>query len=443
MIESKQPWSRMLSSILDQGSYLILSDFERQQQVLTLARSLIFEGVEKLNGPASRQELEQQGLSLLHNVLAAEQIGPLRDLVMPTLRPALLEMVCSIGRLLGIDDEFFVDDYTILRINFPYLVAKEASRSAENPGIGRVDESTRKQSVASKVVDPNYNPKAYHNNEPPAAWAHGAHRDTWTGHSRLGVNLWWAVDNVPEEASMVFYPGTLNADFEPDRRSLYLAEGYPLPKPVKMSLRKGEMLVFNPEVLHATHLNTTSVTRLAISARINPVRPRFSTSCFYAREFWHSSTNIEAGHFDRVLRFERNENLEPAIDRSVVPPKFPQLIELEADSHDNEWKRVCESVKIAEGGKLRVRFGNENVLLIRTSAKLHASQANCPHLGVALADGFHDEKQLFCPAHGLAFNLQSGLSSCTALRLRMYEVEERQGDIWMRATNRASVHVAA
>ncbi len=433
----------MLKSILEQGSYMILADFERQQHVLDLARRLIADAVESLNGPTARLELQRQGLSMLHHAITPEQIGPLRDRVMPVLRPALLDMVCRIGRLLGIEGEFFVDDYTILRINFPYMVAREATRVAENPGIGRVDNSTRQQSDARKVVDPDYNPKAYHNNEPPAAWAHGAHRDTWTGHSRLGVNLWWAVDDVPEEASMVFYPGTLHGAYEPDKRSLYLAEGYPLPKPSKMSLRRGEMLVFNPEVLHATHLNTTAITRLALSARINPLRPRFSPMCFYAREYWHSSSNIEAGHFDRILRFEREEHLEPTVERTVAPPAFPELVQVQAACSDSSWERVCDSSKLENGGKLRVQFGRENVLLMRTSSAVFACQAKCPHLGVSLADGFHDDNQVFCPAHGLAYDLPSGHSSCQALRLQTYDVEERLGGIWIRASNRANVDVAA
>ena len=109
---------------------------------------------------------------------------------------------------------------------------------------------------------------------------------------------------------MIFYPGSFGISYEADPRSLYLAEGFPLPAPRKMALHPGEMLIFNPELLHATHLNTTQHTRIALSARINPRQPRFNPRCFYAREFWHSSLDLEAGKTDTIRQFAREDNFE-------------------------------------------------------------------------------------------------------------------------------------
>ena len=242
---------------------------------------------------------------------------------------------------------------------------------------------------------------------------------------------------------MVFYPGTLDGPYEPDPRSLYLAEGYPLPPPVKMSLRKGEMLVFNPELLHATHLNTTSITHLALSARINPARPRFSQSCFYAREFWHSSSNIESGVYDRVLRFTRDENLETASPREIHNPSLPEVIAFDTDRVANHWQQVCDRRRLRFGTKVHLQFGNERVLLMRTADGLRACQANCPHLGVSLADGHQDGQRMFCPAHGVSYDLETGESSCPILRLRIYEIEERDEMVWLRAKAQVQVDAAA
>jgi nitrite reductase/ring-hydroxylating ferredoxin subunit len=423
--------------VLERGSYLIVSNLAGQAEVLALAHRLIREGVEALEGPAARSEIESRGFGVLHEVLPPERIGALRDRVMPELRPALLALACRIGRdLLGIGGEFFVDDYTILRINYPYEVALRAPRSAENPGIGRTDDRTRREGKAAAVVDPVYDPRGYHRNEPPPAWAHGPHQDTWTGHSRHGVNLWWAVDDVPEEASMIFYPETFGRPFSPDPRSLYLREGYPLPRPTKMSLRRGEMLVFNPELLHGTHLNTAGVTRLALSTRINPGRPKFSPNCFYAREFWHSSANLEAGRFGEVLRFVRAENLEepsatPEPATPAPPPPAPEAVTLEAP-RDGEWASVCPADRLPVGGKLLVRVGGEEVIVMRGLNGLHAAQARCPHLGVSMMDGHHDDREVFCPAHGVAFSLADGRSSCELLRMRTYDVKERDGRVCLR-----------
>jgi nitrite reductase/ring-hydroxylating ferredoxin subunit len=425
--------NRVLTAILERGTYLSLSRFEGQEELLAKTHALLREGVELLQGSAARRIVEQRGFGVLHEVLAADQIGPLRDHVMPQVRPDLLALACRIGRgLLGIEGDFFVDDYTILRVNFPYLAALKAPLNAENPGIGRVDAKTREQSRVARVVDPVYDPKGYHNNEPPPAWAHGPHQDTWTGHSRYGVNLWWALDEVPEECSMVFYPETFGRAFQADPRSLYLSAGYPLPKPRKMALQRGEMLVFNPEMLHGTHLNTSNVTRLALSTRLNPYRPTFDSNCFYAREFWQSSHDIEAGRFDQVVRFVRSENL----NRAPVGTLAEQTVEpdvINVPAAEGLWQAICPSERIAAGGKLLLRCqGCDDVLLLRGHQKLHAVQAHCPHLKISLADGYHDDRAIWCPAHAVDFSLSTGRSSCAALSLRTYDVEERDGTIRVR-----------
>ncbi len=423
--------------MFDRASYLIVRNFDGQAALLKKAHRLLKEEIELLCGKDARLSIERAGLAKLHQVLRADQIGALRDAVMPALRPPLFDLTVQIARqLLHIEGEFFVDEYTILRINFPYLVAMEAPLSAENPGIGRVSDATRKASKAAQVIDPTYNPRAYHNNEPPPAWAHGPHQDTWTGHSRFGVNLWWAINDVEEENSMVFYPETFGNDFQPDPRSLYLAEGFPLPKPTKMSLREGEMLIFNPEMLHGSHLNTTENTRLALSTRINPREPKFDPGCFYAREFWHSSRNLEAGRYDEVIRFERMQHLTADSSERKSPSRaFPaERIERELvmPASPNEWIEVCSSAEIGAGTKLSLRLGLERVMILRSQRGLHATQSQCAHLAISLLDGYHDDLSVYCPAHGVQFSLGSGASSCPALTLKTYAVKEEGGKIWLR-----------
>jgi nitrite reductase/ring-hydroxylating ferredoxin subunit len=442
--ESMDPqpsWSSILESILERASYLTVADFDMQDTVLRKIEALLSEGIQSIAGTAAREFVDTHGLCRLHDVFPAEKIGALRDHVMPQIRPDLLTLSCRVGRkLLRLVGEFFVDDYTILRINFPYEVALRAAETAENPGIGRVSSRTREMSRTDRVIDPVYDPKSYHNNEPPPAWAHGPHQDTWVGHSRLGVNLWWAVNDVPEQCSMVFYPDTFGRSFAPDPRSLYLQAGQPLPKPSKMALRRGEMLIFNPEMLHATHLNISNRTRIAISMRLNPVRPTFDRNCFYAREFWHSSRNLEAGRFNEVIRFARAENLDGPANAASAETGQPGVLAVQA-LRDGMWTPVCSSESIVPRQKLLLQpEGNEVVLLLRTETRIYALQSVCAHLDISMADGHHDERSIWCPAHAVEFSLATGRSACPLLTLRTYDVREEDGMIWLRpgeGTNRA------
>src|SRR5687767_3889033 len=187
----------------------------------------IIDGVRALKGDPAAQLVSDRGLELLHTVVDSTDLARLRDRVLEAMRPDLLKMAVVVGRnLLHWSGEFYVDDYLILRINFPYEVARKADPKGENPGIGRVSPSIRPIAQARRPVDPVYDPKSYHKDHPPAAWAHGPHKDSWAGHSMDGLNIWWAMCDTPAEASMVLYPELMGKEAPRDPRTLYVGRGY-------------------------------------------------------------------------------------------------------------------------------------------------------------------------------------------------------------------------
>jgi 3-phenylpropionate/trans-cinnamate dioxygenase ferredoxin subunit len=82
--------------------------------------------------------------------------------------------------------------------------------------------------------------------------------------------------------------------------------------------------------------------------------------------------------------------------------------------------------------KLLVRLDDgREVLILRGRASLRATQARCAHLNVSLADGFHDDRSLFCPAHGIEYDTATGASSCPILSLITYPIRETDGVLWL------------
>jgi nitrite reductase/ring-hydroxylating ferredoxin subunit len=391
----------------------------------------IIEGVAGLKGPAAARTLRQIGLQRLHEVIGAGDVGPLRDLVVEPLRQSLLAMTVAVGRtFLGWEGEFFVDDYLVLRIYFPYEFARKADPSAENAGVGRVTPRVRALFNARKTIDPVFDPRGYHLGHPPAAWANGPHRDSWTGHSREGRNIWWAVADVPAEAGIVFYPELTEATLPCDPRTFYLKAGYPLPKPTCLPLKAGEMLVFDGDLLHATHLNTSDVTRVAVSTRLNAARPAFEPACFFAREFWRRASDIERGR-DEILHLRREDHLGPARSAEPAPPRG--VLPVIAGTLDTSTGIVRTSLgEASAAGRIIVEAAPYRIMLICREEGLSACDAACPHYGLDLADGGADSDQLFCPACGVGFNLQTGQSSCQALSLRVYEAWRDGGAVLIR-----------
>jgi nitrite reductase/ring-hydroxylating ferredoxin subunit len=392
----------------------------------------IVEAVARFKGDAAAQTLRQQGIQHLHEVIDAKDFGPLRDQVLERLRQSLFAMAVAVGReFLGWEGDFYIDDYLVLRINFPYEVARWSDGSGENPGTGRLSPAVRTAYNARKVVDPVFDPKSYHGCNPPAAWAHGPHRDSWTGHSRGGRNIWLAIGDVPAEAGMVLYPETNEDDLRCDPKALYLQSGCPLPKPTCQPLKAGEMLVFDPEVLHGTHLNTTNLTRVAISLRLNAAKPTFDPSCFYAREFWRLASDIEQGR-DEVHFLRREDHLGPALTEQQGKPRaaLPRIAG-NMDSAAKILRGACDE-ESTSAPRVIVECEPYRMMVVRAKDVLKAYEAACPHNGADLADGGCDDSKMYCPACALGFDMETGQSSCSSLSLRPYEAREASGIIEIR-----------
>ncbi|BCW90855.1 hypothetical protein sos41_40310 [Alphaproteobacteria bacterium SO-S41] len=390
----------------------------------------IIDGVLQIKGSAAADVIAQEGVGVLHTVIDARDVGRLRDLVIDRLRNEFLTLAAQVGRaILGWRNDFFVDDYLILRINFPYETARRSDPSAENPGIGRVTASVRAAAQARRVIDPTFNPKEYHKGHPPAAWAHGPHRDSWAGHSLDGINIWWAISDVPAHAGMVLYEGLDDVALPSDPRSGYIRAGYPLPAPTYAPLSAGEMLVFDPEILHGTHLNLSDQTRVAVSMRINATEPKFDPVCFYAREFWRRAAAIEANSFDEVLHLKREDNLAATIATLPKQP-MPRPAPLPLNPTERDQPIVIGPSSLVEDGSCRsIVMAEQEILLVRVDGDLRAFDSACPHYGVSLADGALENGILFCPGCGIGFDTQTGQCRSSLLTLRRFEVAESDGVI--------------
>ena len=415
-----------------------VSDLAEWSGMTVRALNEIVEGVARVKGRDAAQFVRQHGVQCLHEAIDASDFGPLRDYVLEQLRQPLLAMAVSVGRkFLGWDGDFYVDDYLVLRINFPYEVARRAKVSTENPGSGRLSPPVRAAYNARKIIDPVFDAKSYHGDNPPAAWAHGPHRDSWTGHSRDGRNIWWAIGDVPAEASIVFYPETGEDSLPCDPRTLYLQAGYPVPKSTCQPMAAGEMLIFDPELLHATHLNTTNMTRVAISVRLNASKPTFDPSCFYAREFWRRASEIERGE-DKVHFLRREDNLGPPVVAKSIEPRgvLPRIAGVIDPTTGAVRSIPGEAVTVAR--RVIVEVPPYRVMVVRTKDGLLAYDAACPHNGADLADGGCDEDNIYCPACAVSFDMLTGRSSCEALTLRSHEVWEADGAIQIRIISRGT-----
>lgn len=98
---------------------------------------------------------------------------------------------------------------------------------------------------------------------------------------------------------------------------------------------------------------------------------------------------------------------------------------------------VARLSDLDERGRALVRFGNEEVVLVRADGGLHAIQQACPHRGGPLSEGDLEGCLLYCPLHAWAFDVRTGDSPThPGARVRIYRVRVIGDEIQVAASAR-------
>jgi nitrite reductase/ring-hydroxylating ferredoxin subunit len=91
--------------------------------------------------------------------------------------------------------------------------------------------------------------------------------------------------------------------------------------------------------------------------------------------------------------------------------------------------------ELLASGRTLVKFGDTDVLVVRTRHKLYAVENRCPHLGRDLADAPVTGHTLTCPDHSRRYDLASGRPagrlSCRTARLCVFDVAIAHGRVWL------------
>ncbi len=441
------------SSIIRDGAFYVLQDFALREQMHAKVVAAFLDGVEALESQESRRAVEQGGLRRLHECFPVAKVRRLEDFVLKRLREDLYYWSFAVGReTLRLPDPFYVDYLIVVRINYPYFVAKPqrdgkapfplkeklrlAAASLRSPRmLGRQIQAGMKKRGAGHAPQAAFDPAGYHGTLPAPARAHGAHIDTWDGHSYDGINLWWSIDGVNVDNTVILYPDMFGRAVNYDPRSMYLAAGARTSKPHHVELGRGDLLVFNPEMLHGTQVNISNDTRVVLTTRLNPAQPRFNEDAPFGSQYWFASTDLERRRFGALKVFPTQMfRGEPSVQMRAPLAEPPTIrLALPARLGADASTRVCSASSFPTGHKLVLDLENAKLLLWRVDGAIRAYRRLCPHLGLDLADGYHDAEKAYCPGHGLTFAWADGSSRCAAFRLRAVTAFERDGFVHVQA----------
>lgn len=434
------------SAILSRGAYYILDRCASHGDVYPLVCEAFYGGVAALAGRDAEAAVRRDGLAMLHKHVPTEKVLLLEEHVRFALKETLLYWSYRVGKEdLGLPHPFYVDHLIVIRIHFPYEVARHA-KTAEMPATAKNDFLDHAASalrnpriIVNQVsrairrprLNASYDPDQFHGALAKPARSHGAHIDTWYGHSFDGINLWWSIDGVTVDNTVILYPDMFGRPVDYDVKSMYLARGQQVSEPHQVDLRPGQLLLFNPEMLHSTQVNVSDKTRVALTTRINPHTPKFNDEAPFNFEHWHSSVDLERRRFKALRVFPASKHRGAPSYEAQPKLEAHRTIHLSAGCAMSEGP-ACKSEDLAPGRKIAVDFTDAKALLWRTAAgEVKAYSRLCPHVGVDLADGWHDGDVVHCPGHGLRFSWRDGASNCASFGLRAFMVEERDGKIFL------------
>lgn len=440
--------------IIANGRYFIVDDYARRKELDEQIRNAFLDGLEKLHGKACREAVAVDGLAKLHLHFPVQKVRLLEAFLMKRLRDELYYWTYAVSREnLGLENEFFVDNLIVFRIHYPYEIAKSAKNIETPPPV--IGEKIRiaagdlrnRHMIAHRIKDfkrnkvgrwlgvldntNSYSPEEYHGNIPRPARSHGPHIDTWYGHSFDGINLWLAVDGVNEDNTVILYPEMFGNPVEYDPVSMYIKAGNQLTKPVKHAMKPGQLLIFNPELLHGTQVNISDETRVALTTRLNPDTPRFNTSASFHFQHWRSSNDLEKKQYNKITIFPASQySGKPSIPEHTETLLQTHIrVQVSARLENNVPVTIGDSDDLPMGQKMAVNLRNAYLLVARTESGLVALNRRCPHRGVDLIDGHHDDEKIYCPGHGIAFDLRDGKSPCDSFTLKTYSAEDKDGKI--------------
>lgn len=445
-------------ALLRKGQLFVMDNYALRDEMYKKVEDAFLDGIESLETRDCRERVEADGLAQMHQHFPVSKVLLLEDYLIKRLRSDLYYWSFRVGQEdLGLDHTFYVDHLIMMRIHYPFFIARQAT-NVQEPSfplseklrlgmaalknwrlmVNSVDKViSHKKTKSGKVI--KHDPDTYHKNLPRPARSHGPHMDTWYGHSYDGINLWWSIDGVNEDNTIILYPEMFGFSPDYDPSSMYVADGFPLTKPLRPPLDPGQLLVFNPEMLHGTQVNIGNDTRVVISTRLNPETPRFNGDAAFHFENWHSSEDLRRKKVSTISVFPAKKYQgEPSHTvQSGSPVEKTVTIQCTKPLTHGESLQICASADLEVGKKLAVNLENAKVFLYRDNQGVRAFGRICPHLGIDLVDGYHDENLINCPGHGVAFSLVDGSSPrCEKFKLRQYSAFEQDGMIYLQHGNK-------
>ena len=417
------------------GYNRILSKYYEKENFIHLAKKNIFESIQAITNKTIRNQVEKNGLDKLHHFFSPDYLPFLTNLLNEKFNKSMYKQIYqTASKDLKLKNKtFYIEKENNYRIHYPFKVARRSKltrqvyrllnlKNYENADeeLSKCIKNQSKYIMEKKDLDGI----SYFGKLPVPATGHSPHRDTWFGHTFNALNLWWSISNVTERTGVILYNQINRYDLQHEKNPAYIKKDKHYTGKTKViSMNDGELLVFDPEILHASRIITNDQTRIVFSGRINENKPKFyKKSGNVEFPHWFRSDDIKNDTFSKIYTFYRkNNSIYPLQKKNLKIVKFEKKIIKEKIKFGKKYK-IFRKDKIDKEKNYKIIFKNYEISLVFRGGKFYVFKSRCPHLNFDLSLGHFDKSVVTCPGHGLKFDLRNGNSECNLFKIKVFRI---------------------
>ena len=421
--------------IFPSGYNKVFSNYCKKKEFVNETKKAIFESIEEISNKTIRNQVEKNGLNKLHHFFSADYLPFLAFLLKERLNKFMYKQIylTSDKDLAFKNKTFYIDETINYRIHYPFEFARRSRltrqvyRSLNLKNYKNVDEELNektKNHAMYKMQKSDIDRDSYFGKLPEPLRGHSPHRDTWFGHTFGALNLWWSIAGVTMRTGVILYNQTDNYQLQHEKNPAYLKKDkHYLGKTKVISLEDGELLVFDPEILHASRIITTNQTRIVFSGRINKNKPKFyKKSGDLEFPFWLKSDDFKNKNYGSMYTFYRKDNsINPEKQKILQQVQFKKIFIKKKLRFKNKYK-IFRINKISRNENYKIIFNNYEISFIFRGGRFYAFKSKCPHLGFDLSLGHFEKSIVTCPGHGLKIDVSNGRSECKLFKIKVFKV---------------------
>lgn len=388
-----------VDSVIDrvnQGELVIWRRGMQDLKVMDQARDLVVDCVRKVSGDSAAEAVSNDGVEQIHRHISLDDVEAVYKEARVILADKMPAVTAQTFRDLGVKEEFYVHDASLIRLMMPFDVMKSKQQEFKKH-LGKLT-------------------------------LHGPHHDHYQNVPVNAINTWTAIGRVDADNGMLIYPEIWgkNLPMENDeiRSDQYLG------KPVAIEMEPGDILIFHSNHMHASRINSTEETRVVLTNRICLEKPDYPDAARPQKYFMSSAfpQNMDMLNLFSQKGFvgSKGKTLKTGLSRALhkvatragfdfrkMPEETNNTINLEPVSRDELKSALSE-------GDLVVL--DDKTCAAKVDGDVIAFRRQCPHQGADLALGFVEGGKVFCPYHGLKICLKTGDASCSSINKLKVEV---------------------